>query len=806
MGKIRNRERGGIALLMVMLMTVSMFAGFLTCEDSYAALKTTRTWGKDITDSKLNKYNGKSYYFKLPGVNQYMCTGYVEWALNSVYGVKVPGYGHTRDLREYLIKKDVKIVAYGSHVAKAQGGNGKYYSYGEIKPGDIVFFFKRGTNSKGRVTKSPIKNSRGYTNVDGWRHVAIVGGSVSGSHGITSKLHHNTRTKGIHYSGTIKTSIGLYSDEKGATDYQVLRLIEEEPVKRPVKIIKTMSVNGNKLPEESAVFRIWPKSYGKYSSKSSWWKKIPKDSKDEVKTGKDGTAVTKALPTASGSFNGKYYIHQTKGPGNVSLAKNKQITLKSGTKTVNWSYTDKSSEHPEIIKKDAVSGDAVTQEGITFRLKRKGAFRDLQEALGLTVDGSDEDESQNDGQNEGETEGGEQNGNLLLASDEQSTEEGEAAPEESQSAEESGGNGNEEGGSQEGGEGESQESEEDAGGKSKYGFDDADAIVKAFLSDDPEAALKALGITIVDPGWVSIGGQTDFTTDDTGTAEISKIGENEPGEYEVYEVKAPAGYKLPGYSVAASDPDAASELDLPVEMELESLASTTSVELYDMPDPEIMTNAVDDITQNHVGSTVENAGITDTVTYENLEKDKGYTLFGTLMFKDSGEPVKDSSGEEITGMTSFAAEDISGSEKVEFSFDGRLVGGRDVVVFERLYEGDFDEEPENTEPLARHEDITDEDQTVSYPEPPDEPEEPDEFDEPDEPDGPDEPDEPDKPGTTPKKTPRKSYGIPKTGDDQLELVLLLITVLAAAVVILTIITLTYRDKSRAKMNRKEWGK
>ena len=46
----------------------------------------------------------------------------------------------------------------------------------------------------------------------------------------------------------------------------------------------------------------------------------------------------------------------------------------------------------------------------------------------------------------------------------------------------------------------------------------------------------------------------------------------------------------------------------------------------------------------------------------------------------------------------------------------------------------------------------------------------------------------------------------RLGDDQLELVLLLITVLAAAVVILTIITLTYRDKSRARTNRKEWGK
>ena len=834
MGKVRNRRHVRIVKTLILVMIVIMMADLFICEDSYGALKTTRQWGKEITDAKLNKYNGKGYNYKLPGVNQHMCTGYVEWALNSVYGVKVPGYSHTRDLRAYLLDKGVKIVAYGSHVAKAQGGNGKYYSYGTIKPGDIVFFFKRGTNKKGKVTKSPLKNSRGYTKTVGWKHVAIVGGSVSGSHGITSKLHHNTRSKGIHYSGSIKTSIALYSAEKGATDYQVFRVIEAPPVKRPVQIIKTMKVNGNVLPEEGAVFRIWPVSYGKYSSKASWWKKIPAEYKDQVTTDKDGKATTAALPSASGSFNGKYYIHQIKGPGIVSFAKNKQITLKSGTATVKWTYTDSSTEHPEIIKKDAVTGDAVTQQGITFRLKKKGAFRNLCVVLGTAAaydeEGSEEMPPENA---ETEEQGGEKTPPEAAEAAEQDksemqTEAAEASDQDSgtapSSGESAGSSGDEsaapiEASGQDGGtapssdesagssetdsagssevdsavaseddsagseEDEDNEENEQSGIKSKYGFDDADKIVKAFLSDDPESALKELGVTVESAGWVTIGGKSEFTTDESGVAEITAIGEGEPGEYEVYETKAPEDYKLPGYSVAAADPDSASDLDKPVDMELESLASTTTVEAHDMPEPEIGTNAVDDTTENHVGSTVENAGITDTVSFDNLEKDKRYTVFGTLMFKDSGEPVKDSKGEAVTGNASFTAEEMTGSVEVGFAFDGRLAGGRDVVVFERLYEGDLTDEPDAAEPLARHEDINDEDQTVSFPEPPDEPEEPDEPDEPDEPE---------------KAKKKKIPGRPKTGDDQMELVLLLITVLIAAIVILTIMMVTYRDKSKDK--------
>ncbi len=827
-GNVKNRSSGilmlygkpnNVVTMITVIMTVSLLVNALTFEMSYAALSTSRQWGKEITDAKLNKYNGKNYYWKLPGVDQFACTGYTEWALNSVYGVKVPGYASTKSLRRYFINKGNKIVAYGSHVAKAQGGNGKYYSYGEIKPGDIVFFFRRGSNSKGKVTKSPIKDSRGYTEVTGWRHVAIVGGSVSGSHGLTSKLHHNTGSKGIHYSGTIKNQISIYTADKGATDYQVMRVIEPEKPKRAVKIIKTMRVNGNDLPEEKAVFRIWPKSYGKYSSKSSWWKKIPSEYKDQVTTDSKGAAVTKKLPAATDGFNGKYYIYQTKGPEIVKLAKNKVITLKKGSSAYKWSYTDDSSEHPSIVKKDAVTGETVTQEGITFRLKKKGAFQNLCSYLSTRgqedaepedgaaeEDGVDADGSDGSIHQDQESAGNDTyNGNSGTEGQEEGSgteehEESGSGDQDSSSEDERNGSGSDEnsGTEQEDGTGSGESSDEagegtDEGSSSgRLDLDDADAIVKAFLSDDPEKELADLGITIPDSAWASVGGQDEFITDETGTAEISAIGKDETGEYEIYETESPEGFKLPGYSLAAMSPESATDLDRPVQLKLDSLDYTAETSYSNMPEPEIGTSAADDTTESHIGSSVEDAGLTDTVSLENLESGKPYTIFGKLMLKETGEPLKDASGDEITASTVFTPEEMSGTAFVKFSFDGRIAGGKDVVVFERLYEGALEEEPESVEPLASHEDINDEDQTVSYPEVPEE-EEPDEPEE----------DVPVKKVKKPKKPDKPVTGnTPKTGDDQLELITLLITVLLAAIVILVILALTYRDKSKGQPCRK----
>ncbi|MBQ3281619.1 MAG: VaFE repeat-containing surface-anchored protein [Eubacterium sp.] len=858
MGKVRTNR-----VLIASLIAVSLAVNAWTMDFSYADLKTSRKWGSDITDAKLNKYNGKSYFYKLPGVDQYACTGYTEWALNSVYGVKVPGYASTKSLRNYFIKKGNKIVAYGSHVAKAQGGNGKYYSYGEIKPGDIVFFFRRSSNSSGKVTKSPIKDSRGYTDVTGWRHVAIVGGSVSGSHGITSRMHHNTHAKGIHYSGTIKNQISTYGASKGATDYQVMRVIEPEKVKRAVKIKKSMKVNGNVLPEEKAVFRVWPKKYGKYSSKSSWWKKIPSEYKDEVKTDSKGAATTKKLPAADDGFNGKYYIYQTRGPDIVRLAKNKVITLKKGTSAVEWSYTDDSSEHPTIVKKNAMTGETVTQEGITFRLKKKGAFQKVCEYLGTgernreavstdAISVSGEDGAQgitsekgagvasfksirldgailteaddgghtssiagSDSSSLSDDEGIDADDALIVVIEEYDEDGGDADEEDRDSGgsdDEDGGISDDEdssnsddddsGGSDD--ENSSGSDDEDSGssdneesgdesGKKDFDLDEVQQIMQAFLSDDPEKELADLGVNIPDAGWVSIGGSDEFVTDENGEAEISMIGKDEAGEYEIYETESPEGFKLPGYALAVLSPESVTDLDRPVTLALESVASVVTTLYSNMPEPEISTSAADDNTGGHVGSTIKNAGLTDTVTMENLEAGKPYTIFGKLMFKDTGAPVKDVSGDEITASAIFIAEEVNGTCLVRFEFDSRVAAERDVVVFERLYEGELEEEPENTAPLASHEDLTDEDQTVSYPELPEEEPEPEEPEEPDKPD-------------TPKPDHPRGGSTPKTGDDQMELLLLLVTVLAAAVVILTIMAVTYRDKSRSMDINNKKGK
>lgn len=717
-----NRRKWIAAVIAVLVIAAPLFD--YRAEGVYAALTTRKQWGKEITDARLNKYNGKSYYWRLPGVNMYACTGYAEWALNSVYGIKTPSYPLVRYLRKYFIGKGNRIVAYGSHVAGRQGGNGKYSSYGEIKPGDIVFFFKRGT-SGGKVKMKAIGGSRGFVDTHGkhrWTHVAVIGGRISGSHGISSRLHHNNTSKGIHYSGTIREVLSQYSSDKGATDYQVIRVIEpdeakarikktyskkgwhdktpslkgavfkvagqtlktdkngETPVskavrsgtyelkeakapdgfeimkpnpkkvrlvsgkttkftvrdsprqgKRPLQILKKMTANGTVIPEEKAVFRIWPQKYGKYSSKASWWKKIPSDVKDQVTTDSAGKARTKDLPCASAVFSGKYYVHQTKGPANVSLAKNRPVVLGTGTAVVKWTYNDKMSEHPSIVKKNAVTGNTVNEKGITFRLKKKGAFRKLQEHLAAN----------------------------------------------------------------------------------NISGEDADDIVAAFLSDDPVKELSGLGVEIEGSGWSKIGGRDSFVTDAEGTAEIKKIGAGDPGEYEIYETKSPSEFKLPGYRLAAVDPEGSSDLDKPVPFTLRAVTSVTSVSYRNMPLPEIGTMARDASSGDNGGSTVENAEIIDTVNMENLEKGKAYTLFGRLMSRKTGEMIKDRKG--AVSSDRFISSGASETREMMFRFDARNNAGEDLVVFERLYEGDHEEEPDNMEPLAVHEDLNDDGQTVSFP-------------------------------------------------------------------------------------------
>ena len=99
--------------------------------------------------------------------------------------------------------------------------------------------------------------------------------------------------------------------------------------------------------------------------------------------------------------------------------------------------------------------------------------------------------------------------------------------------------------------------------------------------------------------------------------------------------------------------------------------------------------------------------LVDTVHYEGLTPGSNYQLRGTLMDKESGEPLTSPEGTPLTAEQSFIADASTGSIEVPFSFDGTIITGRRVVAFESLVQDGIE--------LAIHADLEDEDQTISSP-------------------------------------------------------------------------------------------
>ena len=106
--------------------------------------------------------------------------------------------------------------------------------------------------------------------------------------------------------------------------------------------------------------------------------------------------------------------------------------------------------------------------------------------------------------------------------------------------------------------------------------------------------------------------------------------------------------------------------------------------------------------------------ITDKVCYTNLKAGKEYTLTGTLMDKATGEPLM-VEGKPVTASKTFTPGQADGCENVDFTIDGSMLVGKTTVVFERL--------EHDTQTIAVHTDINDEDQTVLFEKTPTPPEE-----------------------------------------------------------------------------------
>ncbi len=100
--------------------------------------------------------------------------------------------------------------------------------------------------------------------------------------------------------------------------------------------------------------------------------------------------------------------------------------------------------------------------------------------------------------------------------------------------------------------------------------------------------------------------------------------------------------------------------------------------------------------------------VVDEVAYEGLVPGTEYTLEATLVDAETGEPVMVEDGlieRQVTGSATFTPDEADGTQAVEIAFDGTGLGGKSLVVFEKLFAADVQ--------LASHEDPSDEGQTVT---------------------------------------------------------------------------------------------
>jgi hypothetical protein len=125
---------------------------------------------------------------------------------------------------------------------------------------------------------------------------------------------------------------------------------------------------------------------------------------------------------------------------------------------------------------------------------------------------------------------------------------------------------------------------------------------------------------------------------------------------------------------------------------------------------DVHTQAHDSDTNTNEGTVSEEAALIDVVSYVGLTPSNTYKLFTTLIDKVTGEPLRDADGNVLVTETTFTPEDADGTVEVELSLDTTELEGKSVVFFEKLADA-------QDHIIAVHEDIDDEGQTITFPEP-----------------------------------------------------------------------------------------
>ena len=137
-----------------------------------------------------------------------------------------------------------------------------------------------------------------------------------------------------------------------------------------------------------------------------------------------------------------------------------------------------------------------------------------------------------------------------------------------------------------------------------------------------------------------------------------------------------------------------------------TVARAVWMSLDDRPSETIRTQAADADDGNGYADADEQVTVVDTVYYENLKTDgREYTVEGTLMVKSTNSPLLDAEGNPVTASRTFTPMLSAGTVELEFTFDGSLLAGETVVVFEDLVQ--------DGKVVATHSAIDDEGQSVS---------------------------------------------------------------------------------------------
>ena len=123
--------------------------------------------------------------------------------------------------------------------------------------------------------------------------------------------------------------------------------------------------------------------------------------------------------------------------------------------------------------------------------------------------------------------------------------------------------------------------------------------------------------------------------------------------------------------------------------------------------PAISTELIVDMTDGHDAPSVEKLTVTDTVYYTNLVPGRNYTVKGVLMDVATGNDAVDANGNDIRATATFTADAASGSVELSFTFDASNMGGKTLVAFEEVLYRNVT--------VARHVDMNDKAQTISFP-------------------------------------------------------------------------------------------